>query len=105
MVRVTAEQALAVRQDLPQQGFAHRRQVNQVNRPPARCRQQLDQLHLLRHRQRAIGLHGDIQIAVQARATAPDSVAPFIDPDGYRAYVDSGEARYRRLLAEQQAGR
>lgn len=40
----------------------------------------------------------------QARATAADSVAPFIDPDGYRAYVDSGEARYRRLLAEQEGG-
>jgi len=40
----------------------------------------------------------------QARATAADSVAPFIDPDGYRAYVDSGEARFRRLLAEQEGG-
>lgn len=31
-----------------------------------------------------------------ARDTAKDSVAPFIDPAGYRAYVDSGETRYLR---------
>lgn len=38
----------------------------------------------------------------QARGTAPDSAAPFVDPAGYRAYVDSGEARFKRALAEQQ---
>ena len=31
-----------------------------------------------------------------ARDTAKDPIAPFIDPAGYRAYVDSGEARYLR---------
>ncbi|HZF68310.1 MAG TPA: subclass B3 metallo-beta-lactamase [Gemmatirosa sp.] len=31
-----------------------------------------------------------------ARDTARHPVDPFIDPDGYRAYVDSGEARFRR---------
>ena len=31
-----------------------------------------------------------------ARDTAKDPVDPFIDPEGYRAYVDSGEARFRR---------
>lgn len=31
-----------------------------------------------------------------ARDTASDPAAPFIDPAGYRAYVDSGEARIRR---------
>jgi metallo-beta-lactamase class B len=31
-----------------------------------------------------------------ARAAARDSVNPFIDPAGYRAYIDSGEARFRR---------
>lgn len=31
-----------------------------------------------------------------ARDTARSPVAPFIDPAGYRAYVDSGEARWRR---------
>lgn len=36
------------------------------------------------------------------RGAAPDSVAPFIDKEGYLAYIDSGEARFRRLLAEQQ---
>jgi len=31
-----------------------------------------------------------------ARDTAASRVSPFIDPEGYRAYVDSGEARFRR---------
>ena len=31
-----------------------------------------------------------------ARDTASSPVAPFIDPAGYRAYLDSGEARIRR---------
>jgi metallo-beta-lactamase class B len=31
-----------------------------------------------------------------ARDTAKNPVEPFIDPEGYRAYVDSGEARFRR---------
>ena len=31
-----------------------------------------------------------------ARDTARSPVEPFIDPDGYRAYIDSGEARLRR---------
>jgi metallo-beta-lactamase class B len=31
-----------------------------------------------------------------ARDTATSPVEPFIDPDGYRAYVDSGEAQFRR---------
>ena len=31
-----------------------------------------------------------------ARDTAKDPAEPFIDPDGYRAYVDSGEAGLRR---------
>lgn len=30
-----------------------------------------------------------------ARATARDPADPFIDPAGYRAYIDSGEARFR----------
>ena len=34
-----------------------------------------------------------------ARDSAPDPVDPFIDPDGYRAYIDSGEARFRRETA------
>ena len=31
-----------------------------------------------------------------ARDTAQDPVAPFIDPAGYRAYIDSAQARFRR---------
>ena len=31
-----------------------------------------------------------------ARATARNPADPFIDPEGYRAYIDSGEARFRR---------
>jgi len=31
-----------------------------------------------------------------ARDTAKDPVDPFIDPEGYRAYIDSGEARFSR---------
>lgn len=31
-----------------------------------------------------------------ARDTAKSPVDPFIDPEGYRAYIDSGEARFRR---------
>lgn len=31
-----------------------------------------------------------------ASRTAADPVAPFIDQEGYRAYIDSGEARFRR---------
>ena len=31
-----------------------------------------------------------------ARATAKDPADPFIDPEGYRVYIDSAEARFRR---------
>ena len=31
-----------------------------------------------------------------ARAKAGNAADPFIDPEGYRAYIDSGEARFRR---------
>jgi metallo-beta-lactamase class B len=31
-----------------------------------------------------------------ARANAGNPADPFIDPEGYRAYIDSGEARFRR---------
>jgi len=39
------------------------------------------------------------------RGATADSAAPFIDRAGYVAYIDSGEASFRRLLAEQQAKR
>ena len=36
------------------------------------------------------------------RATAKDPVDPFLDRDGYLRYIDRGEARFRKELAEQQ---
>jgi metallo-beta-lactamase class B len=36
------------------------------------------------------------------QAKAKDPADPFIDPTGYRAYIDSGEARFRRHFAEKQ---
>ena len=39
------------------------------------------------------------------RAKAKDPADPFIDRAGYLAYIDSGEARFRALLAEQQRKR
>jgi len=35
-----------------------------------------------------------------ARDTAKDPAAPFIDPEGYRAYVDTAEARFRRGVVQ-----
>lgn len=35
-----------------------------------------------------------------ARDTAQNPVDPFIDPEGYRAYIDTGEARYRRGVVQ-----
>ena len=35
-----------------------------------------------------------------ARDTATNPAGPFIDPEGYRAYIDSGEARLRRSVAQ-----
>jgi metallo-beta-lactamase class B len=38
----------------------------------------------------------------QESLKAEDPAAPFIDPDGYRASIDDAEAKFRKLLAEQQ---
>ncbi len=35
-----------------------------------------------------------------ARDTARSPADPFIDPEGYRAYVDSAEARFRRGVVQ-----
>ncbi len=35
-----------------------------------------------------------------ARDTAKSPVDPFIDPAGYRASIDSGEARFRRGVVQ-----
>lgn len=37
----------------------------------------------------------------RARATAADSVAPFIDPQGYERYIERAERRVRDLIAKQ----
>lgn len=45
--------------------------------------------------------HGDVfglSRKRRARATSADSVAPFIDTAGYRAYIDRAEARFREKL-------
>ena len=39
------------------------------------------------------------------RDTAKDPAAPFVDRDGYLSFIDSGEARFRQRLAEQQRQR
>jgi metallo-beta-lactamase class B len=55
-------------------------------------------------------LHADIWVTCHARlwgryrkfvarATAKNPVDPFIDPEGYRAYIDSAEAKLRRGFA------
>lgn len=36
----------------------------------------------------------------QQRAQSPDSVAPFIDPEGYRAYIDSAEVKFRSKIED-----
>jgi metallo-beta-lactamase class B len=37
-----------------------------------------------------------------ASATAKNPVDPFIDPEGYRAYIDTAEAEFRRGVVHQQ---
>jgi hypothetical protein len=37
-----------------------------------------------------------LQKASGARATAKNLVEPFIDPEGYRAYIDAAEAKFRK---------
>jgi metallo-beta-lactamase class B len=59
------------------------------------------------------GLPADIWVTAHARdfgryrkfvesGTAKNPVDPFIDRAGYLAYIDTGEKRFRELLAEQQ---
>ncbi len=38
---------------------------------------------------------------VRERADAENPAEPFIDPEGYLAYIDRAEERFRRVLAEQ----
>ena len=52
-----------------------------------------------------LGAHGDYYglEAKYARLT-PGGANPFIDPDGYKAYIANREAAFRKNLAQQQAG-
>jgi metallo-beta-lactamase class B len=58
-------------------------------------------------------LHPDIFLAshssffemnrkIRVRASAMDPAEPFIDPDGYRRYIDDAEKSFKKELAEQQ---
>ena len=38
---------------------------------------------------------------VRERDDTENQTAPFIDPDGYHAYTDRAEERFRRVVAEQ----
>ena len=52
-----------------------------------------------------LGAHGsffELNRKHRARASAKDAVAPFIDREGYRRYIDEAETKFRRELAEQQ---
>ena len=51
-----------------------------------------------------LGAHGGYYGMVEKYAKSKETGAknPFIDPDGYRAYVDMKEKAFQRALAEQQ---
>jgi metallo-beta-lactamase class B len=48
------------------------------------------------------GMQFDLEGKIKRRAQNP-SVNPFVDPDGYKRFVDQGEAAIRKTVAEQQA--
>lgn len=54
-----------------------------------------------------LGAHGEYYGMIakyeKAKSLKPGDANPFIDPDGYRDYIDLKEKTFRRLLAEQQA--
>ena len=55
-----------------------------------------------------LGAHAsffDLQRKVRERASANDPTEPFIDRAGYLHYIDRAEARFRKLLADQQQKR
>jgi metallo-beta-lactamase class B len=52
-----------------------------------------------------LGAHGDYYgLEAKYAKLKPDAPNPFIDPDGYKAYIANREAAFRKKLAEQQAG-
>jgi metallo-beta-lactamase class B len=55
-----------------------------------------------------LGSHGSffgMAAKIRVRDDAQDPVEPFIDPDGYHAYVDRAEETFRTVLGEQQQRR
>jgi metallo-beta-lactamase class B len=44
----------------------------------------------------------DLHRKRREHAGAPDPAAPFIDPEGYRSYIDRAEQHFREVLAKQQ---
>jgi metallo-beta-lactamase class B len=52
-----------------------------------------------------LGAHGDYyDLPAKYAKLKPGAPNPFIDPDGYKAYVANREAAFRKELARQQAG-
>ena len=52
-----------------------------------------------------LGSHGsffDMDRKLRERGSGNAATNPFIDRQGYLAYIDSAEARFRRALSEQQ---
>ena len=52
--------------------------------------------------------HGDmfdLHRKQRERAAAKNPVDPFVDPEGYRSFIDRAEERFREVLAEQQGSR
>jgi metallo-beta-lactamase class B len=49
------------------------------------------------------GYYDGAEKAARAKAT-PGGPNPFVDPDGYRRYVDNGERRFRERLAKEKSG-
>jgi len=52
-----------------------------------------------------LGAHGDYYgMGAKYAKLTPGGPNPFIDPDGYKAYIADREAAFRKKLAEQEAG-
>jgi metallo-beta-lactamase class B len=48
--------------------------------------------------------HAEVYRLEEKRAARADSTtSPFVDPEGYGAYLDAAEARYREVIAEQRS--
>jgi len=52
-----------------------------------------------------LGAHGDYYGMIAKYERMEKGKNPFVDPEGYRAYVDSKEKEFRRKLAEQRDGK